>query len=63
MITSVQQVDRLGASKYGMIKFARWAFFGLTFREVSGKQTHERNKTSIGFYMDAWRKFVFKGRV
>ncbi|KIL14005.1 hypothetical protein C2W58_00521 [Bacillus pumilus] len=53
MITSVQQVDRLGASKYGMIKFARWAFFGLTFREVSGKQTHEKNKTSIGFYMDA----------
>ncbi|WP_144503147.1 hypothetical protein [Bacillus pumilus] len=30
-ITSIHQVDRLGVSKYGMIKFARWAFFGLAF--------------------------------
>ncbi len=35
-ITSVQQVDRLGVSKYGMIKFARWAFFSLAFMRVSG---------------------------
>lgn len=30
-ITSIHQVDRLGVSKYGMIKFARWAFFDLAF--------------------------------
>ncbi len=52
-ITSVHQVNRLGVSKYGMIKFARWAFFGLALMRGKRNQTHEKSKTSIGFYQDA----------
>lgn len=35
-ITSVQQVDRLGASKYGMIKFARREFVVTDLMEKPG---------------------------
>ena len=62
--SSVQQVDRLDGSKYGMIKparrelsFEKLGLYGVCDEPLAmlayRKHTHEKSKTSIRSYKDA----------